>query len=243
VAFCGYLGRMDTDADYHERCGHHPRVAAAWLLPGKRASASLVPADGCFDFIVEEDTHGRRSAFVYTPVTTAHWVRSEVGTRMFGVRLRPGYGAALVDCEGELRQLIERDQGDGLTLLDKLESLVVSSTNASSPPAIVHEFVSSARASAGNHRLTSASPGKVERELQRACHRWLGLRPKVFLRIERAWAARGAIRMGQPLAAVAADLGYADQAHLTRDVRQLLGVTPRELRPVGILQDSSTPNR
>jgi AraC-like DNA-binding protein len=36
---------------------------------------------------------------------------------------------------------------------------------------------------------------------------------------------------------LAADLGYADQAHLTREVHSLLGVTPRQLRSVGILQD------
>lgn len=67
--------------------------------------------------------------------------------------------------------------------------------------------------------------------------------PKSFLRIERAWAARAAIGEGTPLAAVAADLGYADQAHMTRDVHALLGLTPRELRAVGFLQDSFRPNR
>jgi AraC-like DNA-binding protein len=42
---------------------------------------------------------------------------------------------------------------------------------------------------------------------------------------------------------VAADLGYADQAHLTREIRELLGLKPRELRPVGILQDVAAPIR
>lgn len=234
---------MDADADYYERCGYHPTVAAAWLLSGNRARASLVPADGCFDFIVEEDVYGRRSAFVYTPVTKAHWVRSEVGTRVFGVRVQSGHGASVVDCESELRQLVEPNRDEGSIFLNKLESLVASSANTCSPPDIIREFVSSARATEGCQRLTSPSSGKVERELQRACRRWLGLPPKVFLRIERAWAARHAIRMGHPLAAVAANLGYADQAHLTREVRHLLGVTPRELRPVGILQESGTRNR
>jgi AraC-like DNA-binding protein len=91
-------------------------------------------------------------------------------------------------------------------------------------------------------RLTGISAAR-ERELQRACRRWLGLSPKAFLRIERVWAAREAIRGGGPLAMIAAELGYADQAHLAREVRELLGVTPRALRPVGILQDLTAPSR
>jgi len=229
---------MNADAEYQERAGQHPSVAAAWCLAPAEASSSLIPADGCFDLIVEEDAHGRRSAFVYTPVTSAHWVASAAGTRVLGIRVRPGFGAALVDCERELQRLVARDERDEPTALDHLEALVVSATSAVVPPGLIREFVAMAQAAAGSHRLTTASTGGAERELQRACRRWLGLTPKSFLRIERAWAARGAIREGQPLAAVAADLGYADQAHLTREIRQLFGVTPRELRPVGILQDS-----
>jgi len=128
--------------------------------------------------------------------------------------------------------------------LDKLESLVASALDAhSGPPNVVADFIETARATAGRVRLTSPSPTSRERELQRACRRWLGVTPKTFLRIERAWAAREAIREGTPLATVAADVGYADQAHLTREIRELLGVTPRQLQPVGILQDETKPHR
>ena len=221
-------------------------MVAAWSLAPGKANASLVPADGCFDLILEEDASGRRSAFIYTPVTSAHWVCIEADTRVLGIRVRPGFGAALVECESELQRLVgrdERDRRDQPTQLDHLETLVASAISAAAPPGLVQEFVALAQATAGNHRLTTPSTSGAERELQRACRRWLGLSPKAFLRIERAWAARRAIREGQPLAAVAADLGYADQAHLTREIRKLLGVTPRELRPVGILQDPSRRSR
>jgi AraC-like DNA-binding protein len=43
--------------------------------------------------------------------------------------------------------------------------------------------------------------------------------------------------VGTPLAAVAAGCGYADQAHLSREVRALVGTTPSDL-----LRESATPD-
>jgi AraC-like DNA-binding protein len=230
----------ETEAGYQERPGRHPAVAAVWSSAAAAPGASLVAADGCFDLIVRASNHGGVSAFVYTPVARAHHAAVDAGDRHVGVRLRPGFGAALVE-RPDMVRVAERFAIDRP---DDLEALVVNALEAHArQPHVVADFVEEARLSAGSLRLTGGSSAARERELQRACRRWLGLSPKAFLRIERVWAAREAIRAGGPLAMIAADLGYADQAHLTREVRQLLGVTPRELRPVGILQDSRRPRR
>jgi AraC-like DNA-binding protein len=43
-----------------------------------------------------------------------------------------------------------------------------------------------------------------------------------------------------PLATLALRLGYADQAHMTRELKALAGVTPREIvSPVRNLQDAA----
>ncbi|MEV5769093.1 helix-turn-helix domain-containing protein, partial [Micromonospora sp. NPDC052213] len=56
-----------------------------------------------------------------------------------------------------------------------------------------------------------------------------GYGPKTLARILRMGRALALARAGTPLAEVAARCGYADQAHLTRDVRDLAGVPPTVL--------------
>lgn len=229
------------DARYRERHGTHASVAAVWTFAAGDASPSLIAADGCFDLIVSADGSGEVHAFVDEPGTRAFVAHVAPDTRLCGVRLRPGYGAALTEHRVELLRAVERSTD---VAPDALEALVVAAVGAhAETPGVVVDFLGRARATRGCLRLTSDVTSSHERELQRACRRWLGMPPKSFLRIERAWAARAAIGEGTPLAAVAADLGYADQAHMTRDVHALLGLTPRELRAVGFLQDSFRPNR
>ena len=58
----------------------------------------------------------------------------------------------------------------------------------------------------------------------------VGLPPKLVSRIVRFERASARIRMGADLAVAAAECGYFDQAHLAREVRELAGITPTELR-------------
>jgi AraC-like DNA-binding protein len=53
-----------------------------------------------------------------------------------------------------------------------------------------------------------------------------GLRLKEAARVVRFDRARRRLTAGSPLASVAADTGFADQAHLTREFRALAGCTP-----------------
>lgn len=54
-----------------------------------------------------------------------------------------------------------------------------------------------------------------------------GIAPHAYVLGRRLDAARDRILAGQPLATVATDLGFFDQAHLTRHFRRFLGTTPR----------------
>lgn len=68
--------------------------------------------------------------------------------------------------------------------------------------------------------------GQTERALQRLTRRRLGLNPKWLIQRRRLHEAAERLRDGSDLAGVAADLGYSDQAHFTRDFRTVTAMTP-----------------
>ncbi|MEI2765925.1 MAG: helix-turn-helix domain-containing protein [Dermatophilaceae bacterium] len=70
-----------------------------------------------------------------------------------------------------------------------------------------------------------------ERSLQRLVSRRLGLTPRWLVQRRRLQEAAERLRAGQTdLAGLAAYLGYADQAHLSRDFRAVTGLAPSQFR-------------
>src|SRR5262249_14315437 len=77
----------------------------------------------------------------------------------------------------------------------------------------------------------SRAAGASPRNLQRLMTKWVGLGPKQLARILRFQGVLDRVERGERFdwAALAADLGYADQAHLVREVAAFAGLSPTEL--------------
>jgi AraC-like DNA-binding protein len=78
--------------------------------------------------------------------------------------------------------------------------------------------------------LVAARLGIPRRSLEQGFRQHVGLPPGTVGRIARFQRAAGMLAGEVSLALVAADCGYADQPHLTREVRAMSGSTPAELR-------------
>lgn len=68
--------------------------------------------------------------------------------------------------------------------------------------------------------------GYSVRQLHRRCLPLFGYGPQHLRRVLRFQRVLAAAQAGLPLARTAASAGFADQAHLSRDVKQLAGTTP-----------------
>jgi len=80
--------------------------------------------------------------------------------------------------------------------------------------------------------LQGAPPAMSDRAKQRYFAKTTGLTQKSFEQIERAKQAVALLQQGKKPADVAAELGYTDQAHMTRSIRKLMDTTPTEVEHI-----------
>jgi AraC-like DNA-binding protein len=96
-------------------------------------------------------------------------------------------------------------------------------------PKAVNRAVEFLQARACDHiRLEDASraSGVGLFHLIRLFQKHLGLTPHAYLTQVRIAKSRQLLRLGEPVAQVALDVGFADQAHFTKRFKQLTGTTP-----------------
>jgi AraC-like DNA-binding protein len=234
-------------------------VACLWtgVAPPGGGPTTLVLPDACSDLIWQSG----RGAFVAGPDTGPWPSASPAGTVMAGVRLRPGAGgpalglplSVLLDQRVEASDLgtgsgtrLARSLGPALAPSAALRLLVseVRGLVLDNPPdplaAEAARLLCRPQAQAGD---VAARLGVGERQLLRRCRAAVGYGPATLRRVLRfrRFVSRvdaGEGRPGGPdLAWLAADTGYADQAHLTRECVRLAGLPPAALtverRPAG----------
>jgi hypothetical protein len=71
--------------------------------------------------------------------------------------------------------------------------------------------------------------GASKRTVRRHVSQVTGLSPNFLSQIERAKYAAKLLQKGVPIAKVAIDAGYSDQAHMTKSVKKIMGSTPAQL--------------
>ncbi|MFD5400209.1 helix-turn-helix domain-containing protein [Streptomyces griseorubiginosus] len=220
---------------YTERAS---RLAGAVLWTGDGAGRVL--PDGCMDLL----WNGGR-LLVAGPDTRAYVTAGAPGTWV-GLRFHPGSAPAFLGVPAhELRDL--RVELADLWPASEVRRLRSRMAGAADPAAALEDIALEravpadpvlralvASLDAGRPvGVTADELGFGARQLHRRSLVAFGYGPKTLARILRLQRALALARAGVPHAETAARCGFADQAHLARDVRELTGVPLTRLLAAG----------
>lgn len=212
--------------------------AVVWTGAG-RGSVRVLP-DGCMDVLWHD-----RTLTIAGPDTLAYLADDSPDSRYTGLRFAPGLGPRFFGVPAEtLRdQRVPLDAVWPAAVVERLTAALVDSMH---PGSVLEDAAVARLAEAGSAdpvlgevarvapggepvAATALRLGLSERQLHRRCLFGFGYGAKQLHRIVRMNRALDLARAGVPLADTAMQAGYADQAHLSRDVRALTGVSVREL--------------
>jgi AraC-like DNA-binding protein len=211
-------------------------------MPEDADRKALVLPDACSDLIWQQGAGAHVAGPDTGPVTTI----SPAGTVMVGVRFRPTAGGPALGVPlSELRDL-RVDLAEVLPAAARaLPATLDPGVAAERALTVAGQLVADAdpdqavtRAAAllgdpgARVERVAAEVGLSMRQLRRRFHTAVGYGPKT---LQRVYRFQGFVREldatggSCDLAAAAADAGYADQSHLTRECVELSGLTPAAL--------------
>jgi AraC-like DNA-binding protein len=192
--------------------------AAALTCIGMRGSALDIQQPGRLDHFAIRFRPAGLARFVPVPLselTQRCWDVHEVwsdGAREFEQRIAEARddAARVAVADAFLLQQLRRDLRDAQPALG-MARLLAASHGQLSIERLAH------------------SHGVSYKRLERVFARDVGLSPKHFARVARVQRALelATMRRGTTLAELAAESGYADQAHLSREFSRLIGTSPR----------------
>lgn len=230
--------RLAPASGYAERAS---RLAGAvvWTNTPAASGARPVLPDGCMDLLWNQ---GR--LLVAGPDTRAYVPEGASGG-WAGVRFFPGTAPAFLGVPAhelrdqrveladlwpasEVRRLTARvdSAADPVSALEEVALERAAGAEPSDP--LLREVVSALEA--GRPVAAVADElGLGARQLHRRSLAAFGYGPKTLARVLRLQRALALARDGVPFAETAVRAGFADQAHLARDVRELAGMTLGEL--------------
>jgi AraC-like DNA-binding protein len=205
--------------------------------------------DGCVDIVWINDA----APVVAGPATRACIVCLPPRSMLLGVRCRPGLASSLLgvpaaamlnqevtlrDVCGRLAERLSWQVAEQRSVAGKLATIEAALTAylADTGPGdnlITAAVAWLARCPSGRVQQLSQAVGLSSRQLQRRFSAAVGYGPKTFHRIVRFQRVLALARKrpvgADNLARLAMEAGYADQAHMTREVRRLAGRQPTAL--------------
>jgi hypothetical protein len=209
-----------------ERGADSPFVERVTRVVFDGAGGGVTTPDGCWDIVIMR-RHGRVSVLQTGVITRPVELAYSCGDEYVSISFKPGVfmpttpGDSMVD-----RAFVRPIAGDRSFWFDGDRLEIPSFENAEGlvsrlarQSALIRDEIVAGIAD-GEPRAIS------ERSVQRHFQLSMGVTAKRFEQIRRARRAVELLERGTAVATVAHELGYSDQAHLTRTLKAIVGLTP-----------------
>ena len=213
--------------------------------PDHADQAGPVLPDACSDLIWEQGV----GAYIAGPDTGPFRPASTPGPVIVGIRFRPSAGgrvlgmplSEIMNQRVPLADLLPKAAGRLPATLDpaqaaqRVRDITGALVAEGEPDPAMTRAAALLRNPAARTEAVASQVGLSERQFRRRCQAAAGYGPKTLqrvLRFQRFVRLLDAASAPPDLAAVAAQAGYADQAHLTRECSGLSGLTPASLARV-----------
>jgi AraC-like DNA-binding protein len=216
--------------EYEEKPSGSRYVDVIWRTFDTSDGTYLAAADACWDMIFIRSAHGNR-ALLSGPSSTTTPVPYRAGNRNIGIRFHRGTFLTHVPASAML------DTTEALPM-PAAETFLLAGLEWPMPTwESVDEFVTDLERlellsddPLAMAALRGEAPPGSQRSVQRHVASATGLSANRIRQIVRARTAAERLRRGEAILDVAHDMGYADQAHLTRDLKRLTGYTPGQTK-------------
>jgi AraC-like DNA-binding protein len=213
---------------YQEWPARLPHVVAWRSVAPPGGSSTRVLPDGCLDIIWDAGL-----VYVAGPDTVTETYTAPAGGRIFALRFAAGTGpgvvgvpaAELTDRQVPLADLWPAAEVRALAeAADPLTAIEAAAVRRwQDPDRAMVALAAGARAGRPVGAIADEL-GLSPRHLLRRCTTAFGYGPKTLARVLRMQRALALARRGRSFADVSVIAGYADQAHLAREVKALAGV-------------------
>ncbi len=212
--------------DYEEKPSSSRFVDVFWHTYDTSDGTYLAAADACWDMIFIRSASDIR-VLLSGPSSTITPVPYRAGNRNVGIRFVRGSFLTHVPATVMVDTTITLPMTDAGSFVLAGHEWTVPTYES------VEDFVAGLerRELLSDDPLVMAvldgnAPDASTRSVQRHVAQATGLTESRIRKIVRARTAAGMLRRGESILDVTHELGYADQAHLTRDLKQLTGYTP-----------------
>ncbi|WP_105170049.1 helix-turn-helix domain-containing protein [Pseudoalteromonas sp. T1lg23B] len=234
-------------------------VQAIWCAKTNDTNRCVVErclnGDGCMGILfnlsksLHLDNQVLPTGILVQPISTqTHTIGIPAGSTVVGIRFQPGVSASLLgtnSCQSELIspvtsphqilfQIYARlsdGQGNWANIALVYRWLCQHLTQPTPLPITLKKAIDALQST-----LPKQQHNQIfnQRQIERQFKTWLGITPKHFHRIIRVRHTLDALKHHNhvSLAAIAQQLGYSDQAHMTRELKRIAHITPKKYQYV-----------